>query len=59
MTAWSEAEPFGRTTLVFTFKIKHYQKQVLYGLAWLLPTIDDEYRFSCLVRWGLQVVQWV
>jgi len=45
MTAWSEAEPFGRTTLVFTFKIKHYQKQVLYGLAWLLPTIDDEYRF--------------
>lgn len=46
MTSWSEAEPAGRTALFYTLKIKNNYKKVPDGLAWLLPTDDDEYRFS-------------
>lgn len=50
MTSWSEAEPAGRTALFYTLKIKNNYKKVPDGLAWLLLTDDDEYRFSCFVR---------
>jgi hypothetical protein len=47
MTSWSEAEPAGRTALFYTLKNKNHHKKVPDGLAWLLLTDDDEYRFSC------------
>jgi hypothetical protein len=56
MTAWSEAEPFGRTALLYSIKNQSTYKTVLYGMAWLLPTIDNEYRFSWPCAVGLFLV---
>jgi hypothetical protein len=36
----------GRPALFYTIKNKHGYKNGLDGLAWLLPTIDDEYRLT-------------
>lgn len=43
-------QPVGRTTLFYAFKIQLKNKNVLDGLAWLLPTSDDEYRFPGCIR---------
>lgn len=56
MTSWSEAEPAGRTALFYTLKIKNNYKKVPDGLAWLLLTDDDEYRFSCSSCGGVFIV---
>lgn len=51
------SNPKGGTALFHTFKNKHLIKMGCDGLAWLLWTLPDEYRFSCLCGRGLS--QWV
>jgi hypothetical protein len=46
VTAWSEAEPIGRTALFYALKIRQFHKTVPDGLAQNLPTEEEEHRFS-------------
>jgi hypothetical protein len=47
----------GGTAYFYTLKNKHVIKMGCDGLAWLLWTLPDEYRFSCFVCVGVHLFQ--